>query len=89
MKRKNNEKLYTTCIWELSLPKKHLTEKYHTLQASWTLKSARNCLGVMFGALLYMAKRPGHYKNWRRSIWRALKCGAGGEWRQMKIKIVR
>ena len=33
----------------------------------------------MFGALLYMAQRP---ENWSESIWRALKCGAGGEWRR-------
>ena len=39
-------------------------------------------LGVMFGALLYMAQRSGHYENWSGSIWRALKCGAGGEWRR-------
>ena len=31
----------------------------------------------MSGALLYIAERPGQYENWSRSIWRALKCGAG------------
>jgi hypothetical protein len=36
----------------------------------------------MFGTLLYMAKRSGHYENLSRSIWRALKYGAGGEWRR-------
>ena len=39
----------------------------------------REKLGVMFGALLYMAQRLGHYKNWTRSNVRALKCDAGGE----------
>ena len=33
-------------------------------------------VSVMFGALLYMAQRPGRYENWSGSIWRALKCGA-------------
>ena len=28
-----------------------------------------------------MAQRPGHHENWSRNIRRALKCGAGGEWR--------
>ena len=46
------------------------------------LNSKRNWLDVMFGALLYMAQRPEHKENWSRSIWRALKCGAGGEWRR-------
>ena len=36
----------------------------------------------MFGALFYMAQIPGRLGNWSRSIWRALKCGAGGEWRR-------
>ena len=36
----------------------------------------------MFGALLYMAQRPGHLENWSVSIWRALKFGARGEWRR-------
>ena len=36
----------------------------------------------MFGALLYMAQRPGHQENLNGSIWRALKCGAVGEWRR-------
>ena len=27
----------------------------------------------MFGALLYMTQRPGHYENWNGSIWRALR----------------
>ena len=31
---------------------------------------------------LYMAQRPGHSENWSGSNWRALKCGAGGEWRR-------
>ena len=42
----------------------------------------RNWLGVMFGALFYMTLRPEHYENWSGSIWGALKCGAGGEWRK-------
>ena len=33
----------------------------------------------MFGTLLYMNQRPGHYANSSGSIWRALKCGAGME----------
>ena len=33
----------------------------------------------MFAALLYMVQRPGHYKNWSGSLWRALKCGAGDD----------
>ena len=36
----------------------------------------------MFGALLYMDQRSGHYENWSRIIWGALKCGTGGEWRR-------
>jgi hypothetical protein len=36
----------------LPWPKKHLTA------ASLTLNSIRNWLGVIFGALLYMAQRP-------------------------------
>jgi hypothetical protein len=36
----------------------------------------------MFGALLYMAQTPGHQENWSGSVWRALKCGAGGEWKR-------
>ena len=35
----------------------------------------------MFGALLYMAQRPGHKEKWSGFIWRALNCGPGGEWR--------
>ena len=68
--------------WELSMPRKHLTEKCHSWQASLTLNSRRNWLGVMFGALLFMAQRSGHQENWSGVIWRALKCGAGGEWRR-------
>jgi len=37
------------------------------------LNSGRNWLGVMFGALFYIAQRPGHYENWSGSIWRASK----------------
>ena len=36
----------------------------------------------MFRALLYMDQRPGHLENSSGSIWRALKCGTGGEWRR-------
>jgi hypothetical protein len=36
----------------------------------------------MFGALHCMAQRPGYQGNWSRSIWRALKCGAEGEWKR-------
>ena len=36
----------------------------------------------MFGALLYMAQRPGRQGNWSGSISIALKYGAGGEWRR-------
>ena len=36
----------------------------------------------MFRALLYMDQRPGHLEKWSRNIWRALKCGARGEWRR-------
>ena len=35
----------------------------------------------MFGALYCMVQNPGHWGDWSGSIWRALKCGAGGEWR--------
>jgi hypothetical protein len=47
-----------------------------------TQETGRNRLGVMFGALLYMAQRPGYQENWSGSIRRALKCGAEGEWRR-------
>ena len=40
-----------------------------------------NWLGVMFGALLYMVQRPGHWENWSGSIWKAMKHGAGEEWK--------
>ena len=33
----------------------------------------------MFGALLYMAQRPGHYDNWSGNVWTAFKCVSGGE----------
>ena len=33
-------------------------------------------------SIFYMAQRPGHYENWSGNIWRALKCGVGGEWRR-------
>ena len=46
-----------------------------------TLNLGRNWLGVMFGALLSMAQRPGHKEIWSGTIWRALKCGAIGEWK--------
>jgi hypothetical protein len=46
------------------------------------LNSRKNWLGVMFGALHAMAQRSGHYENWSGTIWRTLKCGAGGEWRR-------
>ena len=36
----------------------------------------------MFGALIYMAQRPGHEENWSETIWRALKCDVGGERRK-------
>ena len=35
----------------------------------------------MLGPLVYKAQRPGLYESWSGSIWRALKCGARGEWR--------
>ena len=41
--------------------------------------SLKNLLGVIFRALLYMAKRPGYYENRRETIWRASKCGAEGK----------
>ena len=37
---------------------------------------------VMFGTLLYLAQRPGHWENLSGSSWRALKCIAGGDWRR-------
>jgi hypothetical protein len=36
----------------------------------------------MLGALFYMPQRPGHQEKWSESIWRTLKCGAGGEWKR-------
>ena len=35
-----------------------------------------------FYKYLYMDERPGHQKYWCESIWRALTCGAGEEWRR-------
>jgi hypothetical protein len=64
------------------LPKKHVTEKCHFSQASYTLNSRRNCSGVTLGALLYMSQGPRHTENLSGSIWRALKCGAGEDWRR-------
>ena len=37
----------------------------------------------MYGALLYMAQRPGYYGNWRKSIWRESNAGAVGVWRRL------
>ena len=58
---------------------KYLTEKYHPWPAKHWTHEEIGC--VMFGALLYMAHRPGHQENWSGSIWRALNC-AGGECRR-------
>ena len=44
--------------WELSLPNMHLTEKYHSSHETWN--SGRNWLGVMFGAMIFIAQIPGH-----------------------------
>ena len=43
----------------MPFPKKHLTEKL-TLDKQAKDSSGRNWLGVLFGALLYMAQGPGH-----------------------------
>ena len=39
----------------------------------------RKIIAIAKKALYCMAQRPGHYRNWRRSIWRTSKCGAEGE----------
>jgi hypothetical protein len=36
----------------------------------------------MLGSLLYLSQRPVHCEKWSGTIWRAFKCGAGGEWRK-------
>ena len=40
--------------------KKAFNRKMSFLTSKLTMNSGRNCLGVMFGALLYMAQKPGH-----------------------------
>ena len=44
----------------LPLPKQHLREKISLLIRKLNIELGRNLLGVMFGAFLYMAQRPGH-----------------------------
>ena len=53
--------------------------KYMLYGKHWTKKK---WLGVVFGVFLYIGQRPEHYENSSGSIWRALKCGAGWEWRR-------
>ena len=43
---------------ELSWPQNHLTEKKHSSHETWN--SGRNWLGVMFGAMIFIAQIPGH-----------------------------
>ena len=66
----------------ITIAKEVFNRKLSLLRSKQTLNSRRNWYDVMFGTLLYMAQRPGHNENWSKSIWRALKCGAGGEWRK-------
>ena len=39
-------------------------------------------INIEFKEMLYMVQRPGQKENCSGSIWRALECGAGGEWRR-------
>ena len=37
----------------------------------------------MFAASLYKTQRPGPEEKLSGSVWKALKCGVGGEWRKL------
>ena len=70
-----NGKPLTGIVFESILP--HNYFKILKIKAqSWKIHIKVHLL------LFYMTKRPGHYENWNGSFWRALICGAGGEWRK-------
>ena len=54
-----------TNIWQNNIT-------YHSWQASQTLNSRRNWLGVMFGALYYVAQWSGNYEYFRTEIFEEL-----------------
>ena len=61
---------------------KPFNSKISLLTSKLNIELWKKLVNVMFGALLYKAQRSVHKENWSRNIWKALKCGAGGEWRR-------
>ena len=64
------------------IAKEAFNTKISLLTSKLNIELRTKLLSATFGALLYMAQKPGYQANWSGSIWRASKCGAGGEWRR-------
>ena len=61
-------KLRRKFLW----PKKNLTEKISLFTSKLNIEFKNKLVGCY-------TQKPGHHKNWGESIWKASKCGAGGE----------